>query len=142
MKNTVSLLAGLIFGLGLIVSGMTNPANIMGFLDITGDWNPSLALVMLGGIGVAFFAFRYTENKNRTLCNEPLHLPATRQINKALIIGSLLFGTGWGLAGFCPGPALVVLGTGNTQAGLFVLAMLVGMQGHDMVYKRLFKKII
>ncbi len=126
--------------MGLIVSGMTNSANIIGFLDIAGHWNPSLALVMAGGIGIAFFAFRYTENKKLTLCNEPVHLPATRQLNKELIIGSLLFGTGWALAGFCPGPALVVLGTGNKQAGLFVLAMLIGMHGHDIFYKRLFNK--
>ena len=140
MKNTITFLAGLIFGLGLIVSGMTNPANIIGFLDIAGNWNPSLALVMVSGISITFFAFRYMANKKLTLFNEPVHLPGTTQLSKELVIGSLLFGAGWGLAGFCPGPALVALGTGSKQAGIFVLAMLVGMYGHDIFYKRLFNK--
>ena len=140
MKNTITFLAGLVFGLGLIVSGMTNSANIIGFLDIAGNWNPSLALVMMGGISITFFAFRYIANKKLTLFNEPVHLPGTTQLSKELVIGSLLFGAGWALAGFCPGPALVALGTGSKQAGIFVLAMLVGMYGHDIFYKRLFNK--
>ena len=140
MKNTITFLAGLVFGLGLIVSGMTNSANIIGFLDIAGNWNPSLALVMVGGISITFFAFRYIANKKLTLFNEPVHLPGTTQLSKELVIGSLLFGAGWALAGFCPGPALVALGTGSKQAGIFVLAMLVGMHGHDIFYKRLFNK--
>ena len=140
MKNTITFLAGLIFGLGLIVSGMTNPANIIGFLDIAGDWNPSLALVMVGGISITFFAFRYMANKKLTLFKEPLHLPGTTHLSKELIIGSLMFGAGWALAGFCPGPALVALGAGSKQAGIFVLAMLVGMYGHDIFYTRLFNK--
>ena len=140
MKNTITFLAGLIFGLGLVVSGMTNPANIIGFLDIAGNWNPSLALVMVGGISITFFAFRYMANKKLTLFKEPVHLPGTNQLSKELVIGSLLFGAGWALAGFCPGPALVALGTGSKQAGIFVLAMLVGMYGHDIFYTRLFNK--
>ncbi len=135
MKNTITFLSGLIFGLGLIISGMTNPANIIGFLDITGYWNPSLALVMLGGIAIAFFAFRYMESKKLTAFNEPVHLPGTTHLNKELIIGSVLFGAGWALAGFCPGPALVVLGTGSKQAGLFIIAMIVGIYSHDIFYK-------
>ena len=138
MKNIITFLAGLIFGLGLIVSGMTNPANIIGFLDVAGNWNPSLAFVMVGGISITFFAFRYMANKKRTLFNEPVQLPGTTDLSKELVIGSLLFGAGWALAGFCPGPALVALGTGSKQAGIFVLAMLVGMYGHDIFYKRLF----
>ena len=140
MKNTITFLAGLIFGLGLVVSGMTNPANIIGFLDIAGNWNPSLALVMVGGISITFFAFRYMANKKLTLFKEPVHLPGTTHLSKELIIGSLLFGAGWALAGFCPGPALVALGAGSKQAGIFVLAMLVGMYGHDIFYTRLFNK--
>jgi len=140
MKNTITFLAGLIFGLGLIVSGMTNPANIIGFLDIAGNWNPSLVLVMPETISITFFAFRYMANKKLTLFNEPVHLPGTTQLSKELVIGSLLFGAGWALAGFCPGPALVALGTGSKQAGIFVLAMLVGMYGHDIFYERLFNK--
>jgi len=137
MKNTITFIAGLIFGLGLIVSGMTNPANIIGFLDITGYWNPSLAFVMLGGIATAFFAFRYMERKKLTVFNEHVHLPGTTHINKELVIGSVLFGIGWALAGFCPGPALVVLGTGSKQAGIFIIAMFVGIYGHDIFYKML-----
>lgn len=135
MKNTVTFIAGLIFGLGLIVSGMTNPANIIGFLDITGNWNPCLAFVMLGGIAIAFFAFRYMATNKLTLFNDPIHLPGTTHLSKELVIGSLLFGAGWALAGFCPGPALVVLGTGSKQAGLFVLAMIIGMLAHDLIFK-------
>ena len=135
MKNTITFLSGLIFGLGLIVSGMTNPANIIGFLDITGYWNPSLAFVMLGGIAIAFFAFRYMERKKLTVFNETVHLPGTTHLNKELIIGSVLFGAGWAMAGFCPGPALVVLGTGSKQAGLFIIAMIVGIYSHDIFYK-------
>jgi len=135
MKNTVTFLAGLIFGLGLIVSGMTNPANIIGFLDIAGNWNPSLVFVMVGGISMTFFAFRNMANRKLTLFNEPVHLPGTTHLSKELVIGSLLFGAGWALAGFCPGPALVALGTGSKQAGLFVLSMLIGMLAHDSVFK-------
>ena len=136
MKNIITILAGLIFGLGLIVSGMTNPANIIGFLDITGQWNPSLVFVMVGGISIAFFAFRHMANKKITLFREPVHLPGTTQLSKELIVGSLLFGAGWALAGFCPGPALVMLGTGSKQAGLFVLAMVIGMLAHDSLFKK------
>ncbi len=135
MKNGMTFISGLIFGLGLMISGMTNPAKVMGFFDIAGHWDPSLAFVMLGGIAIAFFGFRYIENKKQTLCNEALHLPGTTHLSKELVIGSLLFGAGWALAGFCPGPALLVLGTGSKQAGLFVIAMLVGMHGHDYLFK-------
>jgi len=135
MKPTIAFFSGLIFGLGLIVSGMTNPANIIAFLDITGLWNPSLAFVMLGGISIAFFAFRYTAKKPVSLFNEPVHLPGTTHLNKELVLGSVLFGIGWAMAGFCPGPALVALGMGSKQAGLFVLAMVIGMLTHDVRFK-------
>jgi uncharacterized membrane protein YedE/YeeE len=123
----ISLLIGLLFGGGLIVSGMSNPAKVLGFLDLAGAWDPSLALVMAGAIGVGFFAFRIAGRRLTSLRGQPLHLPTARQIDRRLLIGSALFGVGWGLAGICPGPALVLLGAGVAQGFVFVLAMLAGM---------------
>ncbi|TFW71883.1 hypothetical protein C3Y98_07330 [Methylotenera oryzisoli] len=136
MKNIITFSAGLIFGLGLIISGMTNPAKVIGFLDLAGDWDPSLAFVMLGAIAVAFFAFRKAESKGTTIFDETIHLPAKTHITKELIIGSMLFGVGWALAGFCPGPAIVALGAGYQQALIFVIAMLAGMVAHEYLYKK------
>ncbi len=135
MKNIITFITGLIFGLGLIISGMTNPAKVIGFLDIAGLWNPSLAFVMMGGIFVAFFGFRYIEKQGQTVFEDPIHLPETTHISKELIIGSLIFGAGWAIAGFCPGPALVALGAGYKEAFIFVLAMIVGMYLHDHLFK-------
>nr|WP_294840038.1 YeeE/YedE family protein [uncultured Methylotenera sp.] len=136
MKNIITFSAGLIFGIGLIISGMTNPAKVIGFLDLAGNWDPSLAFVMLGAITVAFFAFRQAKTRAITLLNEPMHLPATTHISKELIIGSTLFGAGWALAGFCPGPAIVALGAGYQQALIFVIAMLAGMMAHEHIYDK------
>ena len=135
MKLVIALLSGLILGLGLIVSGMTNPTKVIGFLDLFGAWDPSLMLVMGSAIPVTFFAFRYLQQNQTTLLNEDLHLPGTRQIDFPLIIGSLLFGIGWALAGYCPGPALVSLGLGSVDMVYFVLAMLIGMKSVDLVRK-------
>ena len=135
MKNIMTLLSGLIFGLGLIISGMTNPAKVIGFLDIAGVWDPSLMFVMLGGIAVAFVGFKFIQDKSLTVFDDPIHLPGTKHISKELVIGSLLFGAGWGLAGFCPGPALVALGAGYKEAFIFVIAMIVGMTIHDYLFK-------
>jgi hypothetical protein len=119
--------AGLVFGLGLIVSGMTDPGKVIGFLDVAGDWDPSLAFVMGGAVLVGFFAFRFAGRRARTFLGGALQLPHNRDIDKRLLAGSLLFGIGWGLAGFCPGPALVSFGSGFDKAALFVAAMLGGM---------------
>ena len=127
MTLLASLLAGLVFGLGLIVSGMANPAKVLGFLDLAGAWDPSLAFVMVGAIGVAAIAFRVARGRSSTLLGTAMKLPTSRTIDKRLLGGSLLFGIGWGVAGFCPGPALVALGMGEMKAVVFVLAMLVGM---------------
>lgn len=127
MTLIASLLAGLVFGLGLIVSGMANPAKVLGFLDLAGAWDPSLALVMAGAIGVASIAFRVARHRSSTLLGTPMKLPTSRTIDKRLLAGSLLFGIGWGMAGFCPGPRLVALGMGEAKALVFVMAMLVGM---------------
>ena len=122
-----SLLAGLLFGLGLIVSGMANPAKVLGFLDLAGAWDPSLAFVMGGAVGVGMVAFFVARRRTLSWLGAPMRLPAARGIDRRLVGGSLLFGIGWGVAGFCPGPALVALGMGSVKALLFVGAMLVGM---------------
>lgn len=137
MKNILTFIAGLVFGIGLIVSGMTNPSNVIAFLDIFGNWSPGLALVMGGAIPISFITFRYLEKRNSTVLNEPIHLPGKTHINKELIIGSLLFGAGWAIAGFCPGPALVALGAGYDKAMIFVLAMIAGMLMHDYGYAKI-----
>ena len=127
MLNLATLLAGLVFGLGLIVSGMANPAKVLGFLDLAGAWDPSLAFVMGGAVGVGMVAFFVARRRTVSLLGAPMKLPAARGIDRRLVGGSLLFGIGWGVAGFCPGPALVTLGMGNGKALLFVGAMLFGM---------------
>lgn len=137
MKNIFILLAGLFFGVGLIFSGMTNPSKVVHFLDLAGSWDPSLFFVMLGAIPVSFFGFRWIEHKNKTIFGDELHLPGKTNINKELIIGSALFGVGWAIGGFCPGPALVAFAMGSMKAFIFVLAMLMGMLIYDYLFKRL-----
>ena len=122
-----SLLTGLVFGLGLIVSGMANPAKVLGFLDVGGAWDPSLALVMAGAIAVGFVAFFFAKNRTLSLMGAEMKLPTASPIDRRLMMGSTLFGIGWGIAGFCPGPGLVALGMGESKALVFVAAMLLGM---------------
>ena len=122
-----ALLSGLVFGLGLIVSGMANPAKVLGFLDLAGAWDPSLALVMAGAIGVGFFAFLIAKKRTHSFIGAEMKLPTASAIDARLLAGSALFGAGWGVAGFCPGPGLVALGMGEPKALVFVAAMLVGM---------------
>ena len=127
MYVLTSLLSGLVFGLGLMVSGMANPAKVLGFLDLAGAWDPSLALVMAGAISVGFFAFWIAKNRTRSFMGAEMRLPTSTNVDRRLIIGSALFGMGWGIAGFCPGPGVVALGMGEPKALVFVAAMLVGM---------------
>lgn len=122
-----SFIVGLIFGIGLILAGMTNPAKVIGFLDITGTWDPSLAFVMGGAILVAIVAFRFANKRTVNFLGGVMRMPTSDMIDKRLVIGSLLFGVGWGMAGFCPGPALTSMGTGNPKAVIFVIAMIAGM---------------
>jgi uncharacterized protein len=124
---------GLIFGIGLIVSGMADPSKVIGFLDLAGAWDPSLAFVMVGAIFVGFLAYGYARRRTAALLGGAMHLPAVREIDRRLILGSLVFGVGWGLAGFCPGPALVSLGSGQDKAVVFTLAMLAGMALYEVV---------
>lgn len=132
MSLLVSFLVGLFFGLGLIVSGMANPAKVLGFLDLAGAWDPSLALVMAGAIAVGVVGFAVAGRRTRSWLGLPMQLPSNRAVDRRLIAGGLLFGTGWGLAGFCPGPAVVALGAGSWKAGVFVAAMLAGMAAYEL----------
>lgn len=127
MTIVFALLAGLVFGFGLMISGMANPAKVTAFLDIGGAWDPSLALVMGGAMGVASIGFFIARRRSRSLLGEALQIPANKVIDRRLVIGSLAFGVGWGLAGYCPGPALASLSTGSSEPVIFVLAMLAGM---------------
>jgi len=127
MNALASFVAGLVFGVGLIVSGMTDPGKVIGFLDIAGNWDPSLAFVMAGAILVGFFAFMIAQRRTRNVLGGAMHLPQRRDIDARLIAGSVVFGVGWGLAGFCPGPALVSFGSGQDKAAVFVVAMLLAM---------------
>ena len=136
MPIVTALLAGLVFGLGLIVSGMADPAKVLGFLDLAGAWDPSLALVMAGAIAVGGVAFALAGRRTRSLLGLEMQLPRVRAIDRRLVLGSLLFGVGWGVAGFCPGPALVALGMGESKAAVFVLAMLAGMGVFELLDRR------
>ena len=136
MQVVFALLAGLVFGLGLIVSGMANPAKVLGFLDLAGAWDPSLALVMAGAVSVGAIAFAVARPWRTSLLGLPMLLPTIRTLDRRLVIGSLLFGAGWGVAGFCPGPALVALGMLEPRAVTFVVAMVAGMAAFEFVRVR------
>lgn len=136
MNALAAFAAGLVFGFGLLLSGLADPAKVKGFLDLAGAWDPSLAFVMAGAIGVGFFAFRLAGRRAESYFGGAMHLPARGDIDARLVAGSVVFGIGWGLAGFCPGPALVALGAGYDKAFVFVLAMLAGMLA-DVAAERL-----
>lgn len=138
MKNHFGLLSqyliGVLFGWGLIISGMSNPQKILGFLDLAGSWDPSLMFVMAGAVLVGLAGFYVASKRTEAFFSGVLHIPKRRDITKPLIIGSLIFGAGWGIAGFCPGPALVALGAGHVKALVFVIAMLLGMEICDRFF--------
>lgn len=133
MTAITALFAGLLFGTGLMVSGMANPAKVQGFLDLAGRWDPSLALVMAGAIAIGSLAFLIAKSRKRSFLGLPVQLPASADVTLRLILGSAAFGIGWGLAGFCPGPALVALGAGYPKAMGFVMAMVAGMAAFDIL---------
>jgi uncharacterized protein len=135
MNVITSFLAGLVFGLGLILSGMANPAKVLSFLDL-GHWDPSLAFVMLGAIAVGAPAFRVARRRAASFLGASMRLPSARDIDRRLVLGSVLFGIGWGVAGFCPGPALVALGMGEAKALVFVSAMTGGMGIFELLERR------
>lgn len=131
-----ALVVGLLFGLGLMLAGMTDPGKVIGFLDLAGTWDPSLAFVMGGAIAVGIGAFALARRRTVAFLGGAMHLPTARDIDARLLSGSLLFGIGWGLGGFCPGPALVSFATGNVKAIVFVIAMLIGMALVDLIESR------
>jgi hypothetical protein len=130
------MLSGLVFGLGLIVSGMVNPAKVQGFLDLAGKWDPSLALVMGGAVAVGMVAFYAAGKRARSVLGSPMPASARQGFDRRCLLGSLAFGVGWGMAGFCPGPALVALGSGQIKAVVFVAAMLAGMALFELIERR------
>jgi uncharacterized membrane protein YedE/YeeE len=135
MDKIIALVAGVIFGLGLIVGEMVNPAKVIAFLDLAGAWNPSLALVMAGAIAVALPAFQLAKNKKNSVCGMAMQLPSSKVIDIRLMAGSLAFGAGWGIAGFCPAPAIVSAATGQWQAIVFTLAMIAGFYVFAVIEK-------
>ncbi|MFN7726339.1 MAG: DUF6691 family protein [Rubrivivax sp.] len=136
LEAPLALASGLLFGLGLIAGGMTDPLKVKAFLDLFGAWDPSLALVMGGAIAVGVFAFAAGKRRSLSFSGHPIEWPTNTTIDARLLLGGVLFGAGWGLGGFCPGPALVALGSGFAPAGVFVAAMLAGMALHDRFLAR------
>lgn len=134
MKSLLaSLLAGLLFGLGLIVSGMANPEKVLGFLDIAGLWDPSLAFVMGGAVIVGTLAFAVARRRTLSFLGLDFRVPGSNRIDKRLVLGSLVFGIGWGIAGFCPGPGLVAMGAGEPKGIVFALSMVAGMAVFELI---------
>lgn len=127
MTRFIEFFVGLVFGIGLILAGMTDPGKVIGFLDLAGAWDPSLALVMGGAIAVGVFAFAVAKRRTTNFLGGAMHLPRSNDIDRRLVVGSLVFGIGWGLAGFCPGPAIVSMGSGQAKGLVMVIAMLAGM---------------
>jgi uncharacterized membrane protein YedE/YeeE len=136
MYTAASFAAGFVFGLGLLVAGMANPAKVLGFLDLAGAWDPSLALVMAGAVAVGACAFAFVKRRGHTLLGAPVLLPDSRKIDRRLVLGSLVFGVGWGLAGICPGPALVLAGAGSAKGLVFLAAMIAGNLAFEFFEKK------
>lgn len=136
VRHLLALASGLLFGLGLLASGMTDPTKVQGFLDVGGAWDPSLALVMGAAVAIASLAFAWARHRKRTWLGDTIDWPQARGIDGRLLLGGALFGAGWGLAGFCPGPALVAMASGLQEAWIFGAAMLAGMAVHDLLLAR------
>ncbi len=136
-QSVVSLFSGFLFGIGLALSNMVNPDKILNFLDVTGDWDPSLALVMAGALSVSFLAFRFIPRREKPLFENQFRLPTRTDIDKSLLIGAGLFGIGWGMAGLCPGPAIANLGLGGINSMIFVFSMIAGLVTHRYFSKKL-----
>ena len=126
MSKIISLVCGIVFGIGLTVSQMIDPAKVLGFLNIFGDWDPSLAFVMIGALIISSPFFHLFKNNNKPIFSEKFSYSQTKEINKKLIVGSSLFGAGWGLAGLCPGPAIASLALLNINSAIFVVTMFIG----------------
>lgn len=133
-NNIVSLIVGLLFGLGLVLAGMTQPAKVIGFLDVFGAWDPSLAFVMIGAIAIHFMAYRVVKHRTSPFLADTFMIPEKKPIDWKLIVGSALFGIGWGLGGFCPGPAITSLASLNAEVFAFVVMMMIGMWLQDFLF--------
>lgn len=133
LASLLSLLSGLLFGIGLIYAGMSNPVKVLAFLDIAGHWDPSLAFVMVGALVVSGVGFYLAKKRHKTYFNTPIDLPSTSLIDKRLVIGSIIFGVGWGIAGICPGPALVLVGAGNDKGFVFFISILIGFAIFELI---------
>ncbi|MEK6684991.1 MAG: DUF6691 family protein [Pseudomonadota bacterium] len=136
MINFMALLSGLIFGLGIILSGMVNPEIVLAFLDITGNWDSSLIWVMASAVAVGLIAFALAKKRKQSYLGSSMNIPVATKIDQRLFLGSLVFGIGWGMAGICPGPALVLVGTGSHEAFIFLIAMLLGMGVYETMQAR------
>ncbi|MBX3617395.1 DUF6691 family protein [Nitrosomonas sp.] len=136
MIMIIALLAGLVFGAGLILSGMVNPAIVLAFLDVAGNWDSSLLWVMGGAVTIGSIAFALAKRRKVSFLGVPMQMPTTTKIDKRLLLGSFLFGIGWGIAGICPGPALVLAGSGETEIFVFLAAMLLGMGIFEIAEKK------
>ncbi|MBH1816830.1 YeeE/YedE family protein [Stenotrophomonas maltophilia] len=135
MRHFPALIAGLLFGSGLFLSGMADPRRVLGFLDIAGAWDPSLAVVMAGALIPSALAYRWVRERSMTVTGRKLHLPDRSQIDAPLVIGACLFGVGWGLVGLCPGPAIALLATGTAKVFVFAGAMFAGMVLHHRCHR-------
>jgi len=135
MTVLISLLVGIIFGMGLIIAQMTNPSKIIGFLTLGENWDPSLLFVMTSAVFISFFAFNFAKQKTKTLLNLDFEIPKRTEIDLSLLVGAALFGIGWGMVGLCPAPAIVSLAFGNSQTLLFVVSMLSGMYLFKLIKK-------
>ncbi|MEL7213563.1 MAG: DUF6691 family protein [Pseudomonadota bacterium] len=136
MRLVLGYLVGLIFGTGILISGMANPAKVLNFFDIFGTWDPSLAFVMGGALAVTFLGYRFVLRRTAPVGDAKFHLPSKRDIDLPLVAGSATFGVGWGIAGFCPGGALPALGTGNTAVLIFVAALVMGIWAARFAQRR------
>ncbi len=139
-QNLAAFVSGLLFAIGLVFSGMTQPQKILGFLDFFGNWDPSLMFVMIGAISVHMLAYRFIARQKTPVFATQFHVPNSKEITKQLVIGSALFGLGWGLGGFCPGPSLTAASAGSSSALLFVVAMVLGMFGYRLYERFKFPK--
>ncbi len=133
-RLAITLAAGLVFGLGLVISGMSNPAKVIGFLNVAGPWDPTLLLVMGGALAVTIPGFRLLRKRPRPLFSERFEIPSRKDLDARLIAGAALFGLGWGIGGFCPGPAITALATARLDVVLFVAAMIGGAVAHKLLF--------
>lgn len=134
-RSAASLGSGAMLGLGLLISGMADPSKVLAFLDLWGPWNPSLALVMAAAVAVGGVGLAMAARRDRSLLGLPMNLPQRRALDRRLLAGATMFGVGWGLAGFCPGPAIVAAASGVTKALLFSAALLVGMVLYELTQR-------